>query len=51
MTGAIAWLLTWMEQRLRVRELRLAEVNREVEIMLNNLDQGIFTMNLDGTVN
>ena len=51
MTGAIAWLLTWMEQRLRVRELRLAEVNRAVEIMLNNLDQGIFTMNLDGTVN
>ena len=51
MTGAIAWLLAWMEQRLRVRELRLAEVNREVEIMLNNLDQGIFTLNLDGTVN
>ena len=51
MTGAIAWLLTWMERRLRVRELRLAEVNREVEIMLNNLDQGIFTLNLDGTVN
>ena len=50
-TAVIAWLLTWMEKRLRAREARLAEVNREIEIMLNNLDQGVFTFNLDGSVN
>ncbi len=47
----IAWILTWMEKRLREREVRLAEVNREIEIMLNNLDEGIFTFSPSGTVN
>ena len=50
-TIIIAWILTWMEKRLRERELRLAEVNREIEIMLNNLDEGIFTFSPSGTVN
>lgn len=50
-TILIAWLLAWMERKLRARELRLREVNREIEIILNNLDQGIFTFNLDGSVN
>ena len=50
-TIIIAWILTWMERRLREREVRLAEVNREIEIMLNNLDEGIFTFSPSGSVN
>ena len=50
-TAIIAWMLTWMEKRLRGRERRLEEVNREIEIMLNNLDEGIFTFSPSGSVN
>lgn len=32
-TIIIAWVLTWMEKKLRKRELRLAEANSEIELM------------------
>ena len=63
--GIIAWRLRWYEKALKQNEEVLLEKNKtleqtqvdlkdakhEIEHMLNNLDQGIFTINPDYTIN